>query len=234
MKQLFLVFLISCALYSASVFAQPSITLAVENSWPPYANQYGDGLSKQILQKAFANQGIQVSFVTVPYARALHLTEIGKVDGAFNVTKQTSTIEKFSFGQEPILVASASYYYPINSKFNYKSVADIPSGTTVAVILGYEYGNDYELNKHRFDEVKVSSQEQIIKLLLRNRADMAIMFDEVAKYHLTKMQLTEHAIIKGELNHTSHIFVAFNKDKALQTVIEKLDKGLKATRTLSK
>ncbi len=234
MKAILFLFTIITTLCTPITHAQTSITLAVENSWPPYADQNGNGISKQILQKALAHQGVQVSFVTVPYARALHLAEIGKVDGAFNVTKQASTLKKFAFGQEPILIASASYYYSKNTRFDYKSVTDIPSGTSIAVILGYEYGDKYEQQRHRFDEVKVSSQEQIIKLLRSNRVDMAIMFDEVASYYLKQMQLSEHAISKGHINHTSDIYVAFNKEKALEDVIKKLDSGLKATRSLNK
>ena len=58
---------------------------------------------------------------------------------------------------------------------------DIPKGTSIALIVDYEYGELYEKNRNIFDEIRVSSQMQIIKLLQLKRVDMAIMFDDVDK-----------------------------------------------------
>jgi len=198
----------------------------VEDSWPPYADAQGNGLSKDIIQKAFDSVNVKVEFVTVPYARALRMAEFGKVHGAFNVTKQKSTTDKFNFGEVPILQAPASYYYPAASKLNFTTVADIPKGTTIALIIGYEYGNVYNIYRSRFDEVRVSNQKQIIQLLIRNRVDVAIMFDKVATYKLAEMGLSDNAIKKGKINHNSKIFVAFSKKKNTKNIIQKLDEGL--------
>ena len=48
--------------------------LAVEDSWPPYSDENGNGISKNIVQKALDNAGYSVEFITVPYARALLMT----------------------------------------------------------------------------------------------------------------------------------------------------------------
>lgn len=210
-----------------SVFANV-VKLAAEDSWPPFAKQDGSGISKAIIEKAYAYSGTKVEFVTVPYARALLMAEQGKVHGAFNVTKQASTEDLYAFGELPLLKVSASFYYPPNSKHNYKSLAEIPNDTAIATIIGYEYGNEYEKHKKRFSESRVSSQTQIIKMLMIGRLDMAIMFDEVAAYTLGEMGLSKDAIVKGEINHTSDIYIAFNKELKNSEIIKKLDLGLKA------
>ena len=153
-----------------------------------------------------------------------------EVDGAFNVTKQQSTLAEFSFGEEPLLQVSASFYYPSHSQSDFKSIADVPDNTVIALILGYEYGELYEKNRQRFREIRVSNQTQVINLLLRNRVDMAILFDDVAAYYLTQMQLAKDSIKKGHLNHISDIYVAFNRSAELLPLIEKLDNGLKLNR----
>src|SRR5690606_13331903 len=84
---------------SAAPLSQ-TVTLAAEDSWPPYSNKKGEGISRNIIQSAFNAVGIKVKFVVAPYARALRLTELGQVHGCFNVTKQSSTLEKFRFGEE--------------------------------------------------------------------------------------------------------------------------------------
>ena len=202
------------------------VRLAAEDSWPPFAKQNGSGISRTIIEKAYGYSGRKVEFVIVPYARALSMAKMGQVDGAFNVTKQASTELDFAFGNEPLLKVSASFYYHPNSKLNFTSSDKIPRGTSIATIIGYEYGDKYETNRHKFEEVRVASQEQIVKLLQTGRVDMAIMFDDVASFTLEMMELTADSIKKGAINHTSDIYVAFNKDLKQSSKIKDLDLGL--------
>jgi polar amino acid transport system substrate-binding protein len=213
-----------------SLKAQETVILAAEDSWPPFAKSNGEGISKSIIEKAYAYSGMDVQFVIVPYARALNMAQAGEVDGAFNVTKQGSTEAKFHFGEEPLLRVSASFYYSPSSKLNYKSVSEIPEGTKIATILGYEYGDSYTQNQARFTESRVATQQQIVKLLLSGRVDMAIMFDEVASYTIDEMGFEQSVLRKGALNHTSEIYVAFNKKLKGSEKVRKLDLGLKAIR----
>jgi len=211
---------------SPSISANETITLAAENSWPPYSDKNGNGISKDIIQAAFNAVNVNVEFITVPYARALKMAENGQVDGAFNVTKQKSTIEKFNFGEVPIFKVAASFYYHNDSKLNFSAVNDIPKEISVGVIIGYEYGDNYEVYKDQFKVVKVANQFQLIGLLLNKRIDMAIMFDDVAKIKLHKMGLKYDDIRKGKVNHISDIYVAFSKVKDTNKAMKLLDKGL--------
>lgn len=226
--KILLILLIACL--TVKSFADEKLLLAAEDSWPPFSRSDGEGISQQIIKKACATAGINVEFIVVPYARALQMVKANEVDGAFNVTKQQSTLSEFKFGQEPLLQAPASFYYPSHSQLNFKSISDVPNNTVIALILGYEYGELYEANRQRFKEIRVSNQTQIINLLLRNRVDMAIMFDDVAEYYLSQMQLANDSIKKGNLNHVSDIYVAFNRSPELQSVIDKLDTGLRLNR----
>jgi polar amino acid transport system substrate-binding protein len=208
--------------------ANVEIVLAAEDSWPPFSLSDGTGISQQYIDRAYQKMGVSVKFVVVPYARALHMTQIGEVDGAFNVTKQASTKKLFNFGKEPLLQASASFYYPPDKDLHLDSITDAPDGLIIALIIGYEYGEQYEQSRSRLKEIRVSNQRQIISLLLKNRVDVAIMFDDVANFYLQQMHLANNAIEKGKINHTSDIYVAFNKDKPqLQHFIDQLDAGLR-------
>lgn len=214
--------------------ASDKVLLAAEDSWPPYSGPNGQGISQQTIVEAYHAVNVEVDFVVVPYARALQMVKSGEVDGAFNVTKQHSTVEQFRFGREPLIKAQASFYYSPISALQLNSINDAPDGTVIALILGYEYGELYELNRHRFKEIRVSNQQQIINLLRKNRVDLAIMFDRVAAYYIQQMELPEHSIRQGNTNHISDIYVAFNKDKpSLPPLIDKLDQGLRLIRTLT-
>jgi polar amino acid transport system substrate-binding protein len=206
-----------------------SVILAVEDSWPPYADANGEGISTNILSQAFASVGISLTVKVAPYARVLSDVEKGVLVGGYNVTRQSSTEKQFLFGQQALLKASASFYFPaghLQAK-EYISIDDIPDGTTIGLIIDYEYGELFEKHKHRFKQVRVSQQDQIINMLQLDRIDSAILFDAVASHTLKSMQLKPSSILKGPINHTSDIYVAFSRShKQAQYFADKLDQGL--------
>jgi polar amino acid transport system substrate-binding protein len=226
LRNLFVLLMLTISQNSAAL---ETITLAAENSWPPYSDEGGNGISKNIIQAAYNAVNIRVEFIVVPYARALKMTKNGQVDGAFNVTKQKSTIDQFNFGEIPILQANASFYYHNDTVINFTSADDISKKISVGVIIGYEYGDNYEKNKNRFKEVRVANQTQLIKLLKKKRIDVAIMFDDVVTSKLNDMGLQPNDIRKGKLHQKSDIYVAFSKSKNTKHAMKMLDKGLAKT-----
>jgi polar amino acid transport system substrate-binding protein len=205
-----------------------SVTLAAEDSWPPFADQFGKGISHQLVKSAFAQVGISVETLVVPYSRGLRMTERGNVDGVFNVTKEVSTQDKFIFGKLALFQASASFYqhksHPISAKTKY----DLVPKTVIGVIKGYEYGDDFPQLVKQKDWVLfiANNQMQLINMLLVNRIDLAVMFDAVAKEQLTQMGVNEE--VKPIFNnHQSDIFVAFSKHQPNSRLLaKKLDEGL--------
>lgn len=223
-----------CVFWSLSVSAfspDPSmaptvIRIAAEDNWPPFSNEKGQGLSQQLVSAAFASQGFAIETIAMPYARALHETAQGDVDACWNVTRQQSTLETYLLHQTPLFRVQASFYYH-QQRLNYRSVQDIPDGTVVGVILGYEYGDLYEQHKQRFKLVQVSTHQQLIQLLASNKLDLAIFFDDVLDYYLQQPELRRVKLLRGQPNHVSDIFVAFDKKNPRSTEYAKaLDAGL--------
>lgn len=221
-------FLVPLLLLSTSCFAE-RILIAAEDSWPPYSDSAGQGISYNLVSAALALVGHDIAIDVVPYARALHYTEIGKVHACWNVTRQPSTEALFYFGQQPLLRAQASYYYPKGAARDFSGPASIPDGVRIGVIIDYEYGEQYTSHQHRFEQVSVPNQDQLIKMLLAHRIDAAIMFDEVAKYTLQEMNLANDVIERGAANHISEIYVAFSRQYPQhQQLAADLDRGLQA------
>ncbi|WP_439133435.1 substrate-binding periplasmic protein [Pseudomaricurvus sp.] len=203
------------------------IHLGVEDGWPPYADQYGLGLSTEIVKAAFEAVGQKVKISVKPYARVLSDVEAGHLDGGYNVTRQASTEKRFIFGQSPILTASASFYYEAGSSQDYQTARDIPDDASVASIIDYEYGDIYQSQRQRFNEVSVARQHQIIRMLLAQRVDVGVMFDRVVDYTLSDMNLPANVLSRGAVNHTSDIYVAFSrKNPDSEKYAASLDKGL--------
>lgn len=205
-----------------------NVTLAVEDSWPPYATEEGLGYSHQIVEEAFKSQGYNVDLQVVPYARALHLTKNGEVDGAFNVTRQTSTEAIYHFGQEPLLVATASFYTLSEDNIEANDLNSIPDSYNIGIINGYEYGDIFEENHKRFNVIAIRTQKQILEMMKRKRIDGFIMFDEIAKYTMEKHGFNSQDFKPIFVNHTSDIYVAFNKELPNKAELSStLDKGIR-------
>lgn len=211
-----------------SLPAITTLSLAAENSWPPFADKLGNGISHRLIKAAFSQMNIEVTSVAVPYSRALMMAEKGSVDGVFNVTREASTEQRFVFGNTPLFIANASFYQMKNAKNTVKSKWDLPKGSLIGVINGFEYGDEFPtlVKQQQLKLLQVSTQEQLINLLLIGRLDAAIMFDLVAQNKLQKMGVSD-AIVPMYLNHSSDIYLAFSKlNPASPQLAQLLDEGL--------
>lgn len=205
-----------------------TIRIAAEDNWPPFSDERGEGLSRQLVETAFKSQGYAIETLVVPYARALHYTEHGTTDAVWNLTRQQSTEETFLLHQLPLFQATSSFYYQ-SSTADYQTVADIPDKTVVGVIIGYEYGDLYEQHKDRFRLVAVSTHPQLIALLADNKIDLAIFFDDVLRHYQQQMPSPVTEFRRGQVNHQSHLFVGFDKnDPQSAKRADALDRGLRA------
>jgi len=205
-----------------------TITLAAEDSWSPFANQFGQGISHQLIEAAFKQTHIEVNSLVVPYSRALMMAEKGAVDGVFNVTREASTEQRFIFGETPLFAAKASFYQRKKRSLIAENKWQIPKGSMIGVIKSYEYGDEFpELVKQRqLNLVTVATQQQLINLLLIGRIDAAVMFDLVAQENLQTMGVSDEVFAAFD-NHISLIYLAFSKENPKATLLAKaLDQGL--------
>lgn len=227
-------------LWAAAVFAPLfsadshalTLKLAAEDAWPPFSDAQGNGYSRDLALAAFALSGVSLEIQSVPYARALNMTLAGQVDGCWNVTRQPNTEEQYLFGDEPLFTASASYYFKTGKEKNWQSPADIPDGTVLAVINGYEYGAEFEKHRHRLKLIEVSKQQQMIAMLISERVAGAIFFDRVFDYTMAGSHYDRSLIRRGQQNHTSDIYIAFSRlNPASAEYAKQLDEGLKTLKS---
>ncbi len=214
--------------FAACTYAKhATLTLGAEDSWLPYSDKRGQGISTNIVKAAFAKVGLDIHVVVRPYARVLQDVKAGAIDGGYNVSRQQNTEREFIFGKEPILQARAYWYFRPNRVLLINTPKKLPDGFRVGAIIGYEYGDIYEIERRRFKEVRVPRQVQLIKMLHQGRIDAALMFEEEANYTLKEMGLNETAIHKGMFNHTSDIYLAFSRKKPhSQELAQKFDQGI--------
>lgn len=214
--------------FACPSYGQIQILLGAEDSWPPYSDKNGYGISTNIIKAAFGKVGITPKIQVRNYARVLQDVKAGLLDAGYNVTRQRNTEEEFIFGHEPILQAKAYWYFPATSKILFNTVDKLPNGFRVGCIIDYEYGDIYEQERHRFKEVKVPHQTQLVRMLQQGRIDAALMFEKEANQTLKEMGLSETTIQKGMFNHTSDIYLAFSRKNSHSEEHAKMfDQGIK-------
>jgi len=207
----------------------PHITLGAENSWPPYSDENGQGISTRLIEAAFAKVGITPSFKVLPYSRVLHDLTSGKIEGGYNVARQTSTADKYVFGKEPLLLAKTYWYFMPNQYPHVKTIEDVPNQFKIGTILDYEYGDTYEAQRSRFKEFQLSKQAQIIRMLQQGRLDAGLMSEHEAEFALKELELPLNTLEKRFINHIDEIYLVFSpKYERSAWLAEQFDKGLVA------
>lgn len=237
-KSLAFIWLLLCWLampsYAESPATEPTdnsirIHLGAEDSWPPYSDAQGQGISTQLIKAAFAKTGLTPTFQVLPYARVLHDLASGKIDGGYNVTRQVTTDDKYIFGTVPLITVKAYWFFLPGTHSKIQSLADIPNKFRVGVIRDYEYGDEYEQQRYRFKETQVSQQSQLIRMLNQGRIDAALMFEQEAEFALRQMKIKSTVFDKRFLNHQGDVYVAFShKSPKARWLAQQLDKGLLA------
>jgi polar amino acid transport system substrate-binding protein len=203
------------------------LLLGAEDSWPPYSDAQGQGISTQLIIAAFAKSGLTPSFTVLPYARVLHDLASGKIDGGYNVTLQSTTREKFIFGEVPLVTVEAYWFFLPDKHPNIQSIDAIPAKFRVGVIRDYEYGDAYENHRLRFTEVKVTQQSQLLRMLKQGRIDAAVMFDREAEFALKQMKWKSTIFDKRFLNHRGDVYLAFSPlSPNAKWLAKQLDLGL--------
>lgn len=223
--------LLSAASITMAQDAKPVIRIAAEDSWPPFSDSNGQGLSRQIATAAFGHSGYTLDINVVPYARALRQVEQGLADACWNVTRQANTEARYHFGEEPLLQADISFFYRADTPLHYTGFAEIPSGTKIGVIIDYEYGDEFEKHKNRFKLWPVSTQKSLLYMLKAHRFDVVLMFDKVFDANVRLLELNPEDYKKGHNFYTSDIYIAFDaaNDNA-ELYSQALDAGLRALR----
>lgn len=219
MKRILILFTFFFTFFTSAL----EVNIGVENSWPPYANEEGEGISTDIVVEAFREVGVKVNLHIYPYSRIMEMAKRGELDGCYNVARDQSTNAQFIFGDEPILETSVSYYYLKGKPFK----KELLPKDKIALMRGYQYGDKFEENKKNYTQFRVNTQEQILKLIQRGRVDVGILAEGSADFQLKRLGL-EDKVVKGGEHMTLEVYLAFTKKKSTSSNFSKLlDKGIR-------
>jgi len=179
--------LILAVLLSAAVSAQAETVHLATLDWPPYIGQDlpGQGYVAEVVREAFARSGRDVEFHFRPWKRTLEETREGIWQGYLPEYHSRALEQDFAFstplpGGILVLLAKAGKAPAITS------IQDL-APYRLGVVRGY-------VNTREIDQADLPNRQEfnddltVLKLLLRERVDVAVMDLNVARY-LERTQL---------------------------------------------
>jgi hypothetical protein len=116
-----------------------ALEVAVEDAAALWSRHDGTGFANDVVRAAFHAAGVEVTFRVVPYARCKQLVIEGAVPACFSMSRDPALKGVVLFPSMPILVCYADLVQDPARPVRATRLRDLPRGTVVGTVLGYEY-----------------------------------------------------------------------------------------------
>lgn len=206
-----------CALlctWAGTGLARETVEIAAEDDWPPYSSIRPDrsgpeGLSPALVQAAFDLKGIDVKFLTVPFARCLYYAETGRTVGCFNATIIEGNRDTFHWHRTPLFHEELAIFARGSQAGNELGLKDL-EGRTVSLTIGYTYPTEL-IDNPRITKFFANSDVHQLKMLASGRVALALL-NTMPAY----MRINADPALRNDIHRVGHIgndgfWVAFSK-----------------------
>jgi polar amino acid transport system substrate-binding protein len=167
--------------------SQKTIRIAV-CEWPPYQSKKAKyfGGANRILTEAFAEFGVKVEYVWLPWKRAVNNGQLGLCDCVAVGQKAIEWKDSFLFS-DPVMNLKNVFFHLKDFHFDWKDIEDLKK-FRIGIQRGYSYGDKfYEAKTKGMLTLDVANTEtQTYKKLLCNRIDLHLADLEVTRFLLTR------------------------------------------------
>lgn len=173
--RLIAVALLAAVIGVAETFAEPQRSIRITTGeWPPYtsATMPFYGLASHIVTEAFAEVDVVTDYGFFPWTRAMKLARDGHWDGTSIWFDTHERRERF-FYSDPIITATNSFFFLVNSKFDWEDFQDLKN-LRVGGTLEYSYGKEFDMAEEAgvFHTQRSRSDEAGLRNLLKSRIDV--------------------------------------------------------------
>ncbi len=209
-----------------------AVEIGAEDDWYPftaYRDGRIEGMSVDIVRAAFAASHTDIELRPYPYARCMELTRQGRLPACFNTSPDARIAEQFLLPEEPLFRGEILLW---SRKDEAAPVNDLEqlSGRSVAVTLGYEYGQDFD-SFTKLKRVEVRRDLSGFRMLERGRVDFTIAYRGTAR-----ALFREHPELAGHFTpvavlHQPQLFLSFSRQHPqARELARQFDQGMRAIR----
>lgn len=228
---------LAIALVRAAAAAE-TVVIAAEDDWAPYSSMSADrsgveGLAPDLVRAAFKTQGVDVSFLTLPFARCMFYAQEGKVAGCFNATITDGNRDAYHWHATPLFHEGLAIFGRAESTDQGLREKDL-EGKTVGVTIGYTYPTSF-LKNDRITKVNTSSDANLLRMLVAGRVDYILLNTMPGYYRIRKDPTVQGRIKLVGTIRLDGFWVAFSRQhpegRRLADVLEKGLNQIKADGT---
>lgn len=156
-----------------------TITLVSYESPPLSSNKIiNNGTLSEIITKAFAEVGINISIIYLPWQRAKVMLQDGLVWGMYPAFSTPDRVEKFLFSESVAKTKSYFYYYGEPQHYNFTNLQDL-RGYLLGGTQGYFYTEIFE--KAKLNVQYTTTDINNLHKLARKRIDFFLLNEHSAK-----------------------------------------------------
>lgn len=229
MKKIFAGFIVLFTFLPQGVASDNLVTI-VNSPWQPY---YGKelpnyGLAPEIISAAYAREGYQVRFETMPWARVLVAVRKGRFDAAATAyfTGERAKVYLYS---APYLDSTVVFFKRKGVPIKWKTLRDLKP-YKIGVVRGNSYSPEFD-GADFLDKDMANSEIQILRKLWAERVQLAVLDLLVGKY-LLDTQLPRYKndleILKPPL-YVNRLHVMFSRNApAIQQKSDAFNAGLRS------
>ena len=173
-----------------------------------------EGFGIDAVRRIFEPQGYKIEVKIMPWAEAVGLTELGKMNAIIGANYEDAP--SFKFATHALATNTTDFYVLADSKLK---ITDIDSleGKKVGVIKGYAYANPmmkfitaHEGKATLLETVGDDALGQNIQKLLDGKIDVLVESDLIMRYVLHDMKLEDKIIKQGTSLPMGELFIAFS------------------------
>lgn len=214
-----------------------SIVIAGDNWCPINCTQDSEdkGFMIDLAIEALALSDHQVTYVEVPWTRAVELASKGEVDAIVGAFKNDAP--DFIYPQTPLLNISPNNLFTTqDNEWVYQNINSL-NDVNIGVITGYDYGD--KLNSYLFSKASAKVQQiygnnapsRNIQRLLKKRIDVLVETGPVFWYHAKKLNVLHQVKQVGSVSKSEPCYIAFSPFlPSSKDISIALDKGVEILR----
>ncbi|WP_028866284.1 substrate-binding periplasmic protein [Psychromonas aquimarina] len=211
-------------LFSTNLSAQ-KITLA-NGEWAPYLSkdlkQYG--YISHIVSEAFAEEGIEVEYVFLPWKRGYELAKEGKHDGTLIWGFSEERAADFIYS-DVVAVLGTGLFVQKGKNIEWNEIKDI-SKYNIGGVLGYAYGTEDLEAAGELKIKRISSAEANYKKLASGRLDIVLENGDVGLEIVNHLGLDDKVSLLPKLLTSRDYSVIISKKTAgAQALVDAFNRG---------
>ena len=200
-----------------------AVEIAGEMIPPGSDSQQLQGYSWDVVRESFHVMGYTVKLYVVPWERAVHYLNTGKVDAIFPANRTTEREKEILFSQGIVDEMRMVVYVPVDSPVNWGGLESL-NGLRVAAVRGWAYGEAWAGNQYIIKE-KTDTILQSFEVLDKNRLTGVVGYEAAYDYVLKQQKIMQKYRKVGPFETIREYLMIRKVVTAGDSVIDIFDQG---------